>query len=122
MSQVQITISNEKVDGHTVKIIKFKGNADGSNINEINEVISKIISADNKKFSVVLDGSELDFINSTFIGSMTAWHLKLNKHGSELALASFEPNVLDTIKSVGMLQVLPHFKTINEAEIALTKN
>lgn len=116
MLSLRITISDEN---NGVRVIQISGYADGSSVDNINQAVQKILQA-NPHCDFVLAGSHLSFVNSTFIGCLTGWFTSLEKNGHRIVLAELLPQALDTLKTVGMLAIIPHFSTTVEAQHFLT--
>jgi len=118
---LKIKISKAKVSGRNAKIVQFFGHADGSNVDEVNTTILKFLENGDIDFDLILDGSSLNFVNSTFIGFLNDWSARTEKRNRKLVLANFQPNTIDTIKTVGILDLIPHFESVTDAEQFLVK-
>ena len=89
-----------------------------SNVEEVNNAMSTIIG-ENACAHIILEGGELAYINSTFIGYLTDWFSRLEEKECRLSLANFRPNVMDTLTIVGLTHLMQHFPNIEEAKLAL---
>jgi len=117
MAQFQMFISEESIAGKSVKIVQVIGSADGSNVEEVNAKIMETIGS--FEGSLILSGSDLEYINSTFIGYMTAWYSTLTGRGDQLILSNLRSTVADTLEVVGLLGMIPNFLTVDEAKFSI---
>jgi anti-anti-sigma factor len=114
---LKITISQEKINGRKIKIARLNGFADASNILEIDQKVKNILLRDN--CDLILEGSKLKFINSTFIGELALWINLLKQKKCKVILVSFLPHVLDTLKAVGLLKSVLYFDDLAKARAVL---
>jgi anti-anti-sigma factor len=68
---------------------------------------------------VVLDGSELEYVNSQAIGDLMVFHHDLLGRGGRLALAGLRPAVDKVVRAVGLAQVISVFESTEDALAAL---
>lgn len=118
MPNLTITVETLEHAGKTVRIARIAGAADATNVDEINAAIQQLISGPETSFLVV-EGSQLSYINSTFIGYLTEWYQTLMDRSGALLLAQLQPQPRDTLAVVGLLGLIPSYYTLDEAKLAL---
>ena len=121
MSLSELTIAIETLEhaGRTVKLIKCTGAADATNVEGIDKVILEQIES-LPALDMVLDGAGLTYINSTFIGHLTDWYSRLEAKQGKFLLVNLQEQPLDTLGVVGILTIIPHYLTLDEAKLALS--
>ena len=86
MAQIIITI--EDIPAATadkkLKLVKFAGQLDESNVDEKAKGIYDLINATRRGFSVIFDFEKLEYMNSKSIGYLTDWYTKLSEKKGEL--------------------------------------
>lgn len=86
--------------------IKLSGEIDQSNINEKTTPIYDQIEVMPDNSTLVLDFSELEYINSTFIGNLAAWYTTLHRKGGKVCLKNVNKEIQEVLSLVGLLEVL----------------
>ena len=104
----------------TVKIVKFSGQLDESNVDEKAEMIYKLIEEFPKNLNLIFDFAELEYMNSKSIGYLTDWYGKVYENGGRIVIAQTRPNILDILQVVGLTQLIKTFPTIDEAKFAIS--
>jgi anti-anti-sigma factor len=117
MANLQIQISTQEFGSRMAKVATFIGAADSSNVAEVDRQVLAIVETTD---TLLLDCIGLEFANSTFIGHLTDWYSQLTEKGGSIALLNLQPNVLDTLQVVGLLNLIPHFHSFAEAEEKLS--
>jgi len=119
-----ITVTIEDVEtqdpGIVVKIIKFVGQLDESNVDEKAQVIYGLIDQHPKNLNLILDFEGLEYMNSKSIGYLTDWYGKIFENNGKVIIAKIRPNILDILEVVGLTQLIKTFPTIEEAKFAIT--
>jgi anti-anti-sigma factor len=118
------TITIEDVESSTpdviVKIIKFTGQLDESNVDEKAQIIYDLIEQNPKNLNLIFDFEQLEYMNSKSIGYLTDWYGKVYENGGKIVIAKTRPNILDILQVVGLTQLIKTFPTIDEAKFAIT--
>lgn len=120
-SPVKITvISDENIDNKVkAKIVRVEGQLDESNVDDQAQVMYGIIEELPKGTNLILDLSELTYLNSKAIGYLTDWHLKMSENGSEILLLKARENILDILNVVGLTQIVKNYINLEEAKLAI---
>jgi anti-anti-sigma factor len=118
------TISIEDVETEdknmTVKLIKFSGQLDESNVDEKAQIIYDLIEQNPNNLNLILDLEDLEYMNSKSIGYLTDWYGKVYENGGKIVIAKAKPNILDILQVVGLTQLIKTYPTIEEAKFAIT--
>lgn len=117
-----ITVENvESADPNiVVKIVKFSGQLDESNVDEKAQYIYQLIDENPKNLNLIFDLEELEYMNSKSIGYLTDWYGKVFENGGKIVIAKIKPNILDILQVVGLTQLIKTFPTIDEAKFAIS--
>lgn len=123
MTEINITIEEipSTVKDQVVKLIKFQGQLDESNVDEKAKVIYSLIEQNPKNLYVLLDFEGLEYMNSKSIGYLTDWYGKIAEGNGRIVISKARPNILDILQVVGLTQLIKCFTTIDEAKFALLK-
>jgi len=118
------TITIEDVQTNTpgmiVKICKFAGQLDESNVDEKAKQIYGLIEQNPTNLNLIFDFEELEYMNSKSIGYLTDWYGKVYENGGKIVIAKTRPNILDILQVVGLTQLIKTYPTIDEAKFAIT--
>jgi anti-anti-sigma factor len=106
--------------GMVVKIAKFTGQLDESNVDEKAQQIYKLIEENPANLNLIFDFEELEYMNSKSIGYLTDWYGKVYENGGKIVIAKTRPNILDILQVVGLTQLIKTYATIDEAKFAIT--
>ena len=123
MAQVTITVEDipSGAQGKTVKLVKFAGQLDESNVDDKAKDIYAIIDAVPSGLKLIFDSSGLEYMNSKSIGYLTDWYTKLSERGGGIIIAQARPNILDILQVVGLTQLIPCLDTVDMAKVEVTK-
>lgn len=120
-----ITITTEKLvtadKNKDVRIIKFAGQLDESNVDENAKTIYKIVQDGGDGLSLIFDFAKLEYMNSKAIGYLTDWYGKVTAKKGKIVIAQAKSNIMDILQVVGLTQLIDAFATIDEAKLALDK-
>lgn len=118
------TISIEDVETEdknmTVKLVKFSGQLDESNVDEKAQTIYDLIEQNPNNLNLIFDFEDLEYMNSKSIGYLTDWYGKVYENGGKIVIAKARPNILDILQVVGLTQLIKTYPTIEEAKFAIT--
>lgn len=104
-----------------VKLIKFTGQLDESNVDDKAKEIYEIINATPQSLFLIFDFEKLEYMNSKSIGYLTDWYTKLSEKKGGIIIANARPNILDILQVVGLTQLITCVGTIDEAKLAVMK-
>jgi anti-anti-sigma factor len=124
MTQANITIEDIPVSTKdvTVKLVKFQGQLDESNVDEKAKVIYELIEQFPQNLYLLFDFEELEYMNSKSIGYLTDWYGKVTEGKGKVVIAKTKSNILDILQVVGLTQLINCYATLEEAKFALLKS
>lgn len=121
----QIIITAEDVPSSNpakkVKLLRFAGQLDESNVDEKAKEIYEIINGVPEGLFLIFDFEKLEYMNSKSIGYLTDWYTKLGEKKGGVVVASARPNILDILQVVGLSQLITCVGTVDEAKLAVMK-
>lgn len=121
----QIIVTTEDIASTSpdkkVKLLKFAGQLDESNVDEKAKEIYDIINSIPQGLFLIFDFEKLEYMNSKSIGYLTDWYTKLNEKKGGVIVANARPNILDILQVVGLTQLINCVGTVDEAKIAIMK-
>ena len=123
MAEVIITVEDvpsQNPDRH-VKLVKFTGQLDESNVDEKAKIVYEIIQSTPQNLSLIFDFSGLEYMNSKSIGYLTNWYTKLSERKGSIVIAQAKSNILDILQVVGLTQLIKCVGTVEEAKLEIMK-
>ena len=111
-------ITNEQ-DGVTVLQIKGAIRAEQDN-ESLAACLDKLIGQG--AYSLALDVSDLDYINSRAIGDLMGYYFQVIDRGGSLAAADPQSMVRTVLSAAGVEKFIPVFNTLDEAVASLGKD
>lgn len=123
MAQITITVEDvaSSVPDKKIKLLKFAGQLDESNVDEKAKEIYSIIEATPQGLFLIFDFEKLEYMNSKSIGYLTDWYSKLSEKKGGILIASARPNITDILQVVGITQLVPCVGSVDEAKVAVMK-
>lgn len=100
--------------------IRLHGDLDAITIEPYSDAIDKLALSISSPSIVVLDFSQVRYLNSTAIGNIAHWFSLFQDKSSEMHLVELSDNVYDTLELVGLLHAIPHHKTIDAFKLAVS--
>lgn len=121
MTQANITIEDivSNLPGVTAKTIKVSGQLDESNVDEKAKLIYALFEQFPQNLYLLMDFSELEYMNSKSIGYLTDWYGKITEGKGRIVIANAKSNILDILQVVGLTQLINSYNTTDEAKFAL---
>ncbi|MBI5755215.1 STAS domain-containing protein [Candidatus Peregrinibacteria bacterium] len=121
MTYVNISVENiESSDkGKPIKLIKFSGQLDESNVDESAKKIYKLVEENPEKLSLIFDFSDLDYMNSKSIGYLTDWYGRITGKDGKIVIAKAKENIRDILDVVGLTQLIHCYPSVEEAKLAI---
>jgi anti-anti-sigma factor len=110
-----ITITKQTIDDATMYVVHLRGDIDAYNISEIEPEIHRVIAEHNSKLHLILDLHDTQYINSKFVGFVINWFLTIQENNGRLALVGAKDHIKDVLSVQGVLDLIPHFDSIEEA-------
>lgn len=118
-----VNIATENIEGggkgKTIKLIKFSGQLDESNVDESAKKIYKLIENNPEKLTMIFDFSDLDYMNSKSIGYLTDWYGRVTGKEGKIVIAKAKENIRDILEVVGLTQLIQCYPSVEEAKLAI---
>lgn len=123
MAQITITVEDvaSSVPDKKIKLLKFAGQLDESNVDEKAKEIYSIIETVPQGLFLIFDFEKLEYMNSKSIGYLTDWYSKLSEKKGGILIAAAKPNITDILQVVGITQLVPCVGSVDEAKVAVMK-
>lgn len=125
MAQIIITVEDipsAPLSGDKkLKLVKFAGQLDESNVDEKAKGIYDLINATPQGLFLIFDFEKLEYMNSKSIGYLTDWYTKLNEKKGGIVIANARPNIVDILQVVGLTQLIKSVASVEEAKATVTK-
>lgn len=106
-------IVTEIIGGQTA-VAHLKGEIDVHRLPEAEAGLKPLVE-NSALTTLVLDARELTFIDSKVVGYIAYLRTTYTKSGRHLCLVGVNETVNDILSLVGLMQVIPHFATLDEA-------
>lgn len=104
-------IKDKKIDTHKdFTKVTLVGELDKVGLDSIRADLDSLL-AESKTKNVVLDLSELEFINSEGVGYLLTIHYRLLKRDLKMVIVGAKSHVKDVLEVIGMLTIVPYFET-----------
>lgn len=123
MAQIIVTTEDivSSVPDKKIKLLKFAGQLDESNVDEKAKSIYDLIGSVPAGLFLIFDFEKLEYMNSKSIGYLTDWYTKLSEKKGGIMVANARPNILDILQVVGLTQLIQCVGTVDEAKAAIMK-
>jgi len=108
MAEIQITFQDIDAGGKPAKSVSFAGQLDETNVDSEAKKIYQVIE-EMAVPNLILDFSELTYMNSKSIGYVTDWYSKVAAKNGKMVIARPKANILDILKVVGITQTVAGF-------------
>lgn len=115
MSRDTLSIDVTSVDGGAVRIFALSGTLDIATSPSLRGAL--IEAADRGEHEIVVDLSQLEFLDSTGLGALIGAHKRAAEHGGSIRLVAQEGQILRLLRITGLLDVFSVYPTV-EAAIA----
>lgn len=106
---------------HDYEVVEFHGELDQSTLPDAEQQLTALIEKYDRSF-LILDLSDLGFINSEGIGFFLTTNKKLSDRNKKLIVCGVQAHVADVVKVMGLSDIIPVYQTINETINAIKKN
>lgn len=97
----------------SVKIVELKGELDIVGSREFTRKMLPVIEEGN--FYLIVDLSNLQYINSTGIYSLMRCFTKVKENGGFLKLVEMNERVKEILEVIGITKLIPSYNTLDEA-------
>ncbi len=97
-------------------VINIKGTLSIENISPFETLVNKHVE---KKDNILIDLSELTFIDSSSLGIIVVYFTKSEKNNRNFALLNINPDIMQMFKITGLDKRIRIFSSIDEATSAL---
>lgn len=113
MDAFSTSVTTFSTGGETYVIIGLSGEADATSCDTLREVLDAEIRR--RPRTIVLDLSELKFLDSTALHVMLRANRDLDRNGSVLALAAPTEAVAKVLRLTATAQLIPVYDSVREA-------
>ncbi len=123
MTQLNLLIEElvPALEGKAVKVVRFIGQLDSSNVEESKKIVEDVIGDKKMNLFLIFDFSKLEYLNSRAIGCLVECYQTISGGGGKILIASPTENVADVIKVVGINKVIPMYQSVEAAVSDLKK-
>ena len=97
-------------------VINIKGTLSIENISPFETLVNKHVE---KKDNILIDLSELTFLDSSSLGIIVVYFTKSEKNNRNFALLNINPDIMQMFKITGLDKRIRIFSSIDEATSAL---
>jgi len=111
MTLKEITIESDELDSCTV--IRLKGVLNFENCTELKRVIEYLV--ENSKLKIVLDLSELKFVDSAGLGTVVGAKVRLSQANGLLRLGGANNDILEVLRRSRLIRLFDIRDTVDEA-------
>lgn len=94
-------------------VVVLAGELDETHLDWLNQSMEPVLSNPAIK-KVILDCTQLLFINSKIVGFLVGLHTHLSKEGRNLIIANPQQAVMDVIQLVGLTAIIPVMTSVDE--------
>ncbi|MFA6090824.1 MAG: STAS domain-containing protein [Candidatus Gracilibacteria bacterium] len=96
----------------SVFTIRLLGDLDAVTIEPYSSVIDKLVTTITSPSIILLDFSQVPYMNSTAIGNIAHWYSLFQDKESEVHMIGLSENIYDTLDLVGLLHIIPHHTSL----------
>ena len=114
----ELSVNIQDGPNPSAKVAALVGEMDESSLETVKPQIDAVMNDANVK-SLILDLTQLSFINSKGIGYLVSIHTHLSKDQRVLILAGANEEVMDVISLVGLTTIVKYFNTLDEATASI---
>lgn len=97
-----------------VKILALQGQVDESNLSELSTALDPLVTQEGIE-TIIMDFSELDFLNSKVIGYLADLHSRLEQVKRRLVISGASSDVTDILELVGLTSLVSCYPDIDSA-------
>ncbi len=113
MSRDTLSIDVTSVGGGAVRIFALSGTLDIATSPSLRAAL--IEAADRGEHEIVVDLSQLEFLDSTGLGALIGAHKRAAEHGGSIRLVALEGQILRLLRITGLLDVFSVYPTVEAA-------
>lgn len=111
---MRMKITTEMKDNFV--LIKVKGTLSIENISPFETLLNKYVD---EKAHILIDLSEMTFIDSSSLGIIVVYYTKSEKNGKHFSLVNINGDIMQMFKITGLDKRIKIFNTLEEATKAL---
>lgn len=86
--------------------IQLSGEIDPSNVRNLIEPVTQKVHQMPASSALILDFSNMNYINSLFIGQLAGWYTSMKSKGGEIILQNLHDEVKEVLEMVGLLKLI----------------
>jgi len=111
LSRVDLRIESNTVDG--VAVLGLKGEVDVYTAPKLKSSLIDLV--DEGSYDIVVDLSDVDFIDSSGLGVLVGGLKRVKSHEGSISLVCSQENILKIFRITGLNKVFPIYSTLEEA-------
>jgi anti-sigma B factor antagonist len=115
VTQVELSVSQQSVDGYPV--LAVRGEVDVYSASALKDSLSDLLATEAK--AVVVDLTEVGFLDSTGLGALVAARTTASESGSRLPVVCDRERILKLFRITGLDGVFEIYATVDQAVAAL---
>ncbi|OKK21946.1 hypothetical protein AMK16_01485 [Streptomyces sp. CB00455] len=96
-------------------VVALRGELDFESVVQLQEAAESVLTAPSRPVLAVIDCTELDFCDSSGIGSLVRIYQRQSAHGGELRLAAVPGSVARVLTLTGLDQAIGVYATLQDA-------
>jgi len=108
---------NENLNGKTTDIVFFKGKITNSNSFNVNRKIYRIF--DNSSYNMILDLSQLEYINSSGVAMLFSIFYRIKENGGRFIIGGVHPFLHNVFSLMDLPPRMEIYDTLEDAKIAI---
>lgn len=105
------------VAGQTL-LVHLRGDVDLNAADCLREALDKSL-AEAKAINLLLDLSNVDFIDSSGLGVLLGRYKRVSRAGGKVIIVGAKPHVRNVLELSGLLRIMPEYPSLQEAPIEL---
>lgn len=114
--QLNVNIKELKVNEKKVYLVTLEGKVDAATVDDFQQNVNQLFT-DGSPLNIILDLSDLQYINSKFVGYVLNWQMQADNNDGKVVLIGAKEYILDVLNVQGVLQFVPHCLTREEAQL-----
>jgi anti-anti-sigma factor len=100
-------------DGSATMVVELSGSVDGTTVRAFIDKLTSYLNQDIRH--LILEFSQVRYINSTAMGLMVRWSGDLQEKGGSLKVVGAHEKLLALFDMLGLLSLIPMYKSCEEA-------
>lgn len=107
-------VSLQPTESLQTQIVSLRGQIDETNLQEVSTVLDPLVTRESME-NIILDLSELEFLNSKVIGYLADLHSRLEQVKRRLLISGASSDVTDILELVGLTSLVSCYPDLDSA-------